>query len=477
MKLAVSRGYYLQSCEIYPDAPAGFWDYGPLGVAFKNRFIELWRREILRQDGMVELDGSQIMARSVFLASGHLESFADPVTTCEQCRITVRADRLIQEKLRRTVPERLAVEAYDEMIASNQIKCPQCGGKLGPVKMFNMMFKVGIGSSSDEAYLRPETCQSIFVDFPRLFKVMRRSLPVGFAQVGRSFRNEISPRQSLMRMREFYQAEVEVFFNPKRVNEFGKFKDIEDYSIRIAHSDGSVNSLSCSQAVKNNLLPDQLTAYYLALLQRFYEKAGLDMGRCRFRVLGEDERAFYAKSAFDFEVETAIGWVELVACNNRSNHDLRRHSEQSGTDFHVLDEDEKVLPNVFELSMGIDRSLYCILEHSLVKEGERQVLKLRPYLSPIQAAVFPLVTRDCLPEKAYSLYTSLKLDFDMFYDDSGSIGRRYRRMDEIGTPFCITVDYQTLEDETITVRDRDSMAQSRIPVSELRSRLASNLRL
>ena len=474
--MATSRGYYLQSCEIYPDAAAGFWDYGPLGTALKSRFLELWRKHIVRRDGMMEIDGSQIMSRSVFSASGHLESFADPVTTCKKCGITVRADRLIQERLKKNVPERMQVEMYNEMISENRIGCSECDGELGSVEKFNMMFKVGIGPSSDEAYLRPETCQSIFINFPRLFKVMRCKLPIGFAQVGRSFRNEISPRRSVMRMREFNQAEIEIFFNPGNIDNFPKFKEVETCEIRINNYGKSVKTMTFKDAIDEEILPNKFTAYYLSLIQNFYEKVGIDANRSRFRILGDDERAFYAGMAFDYEVETDIGWVELVACNHRTNYDLKRHSEVSGVDFTVLDGDEKILPHVFELSMGIDRSLYCILDHSFGKGGERQLLNLKSYLAPIQVAVFPLISRDGLPEKASSIHSSLKNDFNSFYDESGSIGRRYRRMDEIGTPFCITIDHQTLNDSTVTIRERDTMKQSRINVTEISSYLGKNVK-
>ena len=471
IRLMLERGFLLPSSEIYPDALAGFWDYGHLGVALKNRYIEIWRRYLVRRDNMVEIDGCQIMPKSVFQASGHLKGFEDPIVSCTRCNLTFRADRLIQEKTGKIVPERLPNEELDALISSNNISCPSCGSRLGSVRRFNMMFKVSVGPSGEEAYLRPETCQSIFVDFPRLFKVMRRKLPVAFAQYGKSFRNEISPRQSLMRLREFYQAEIEVFFNPDKANEFEKFEEVKSEVLRLALKGEDVVEVTAEEAFEKGYLPNKLIAYYLTLLQQFYRCAGLDVRRTRFRRLSDDEKAFYATSAFDFEVETSLGWVELVACNHRGDYDLLGHARLSKKDMTVLDGDKEVLPNVFELSMGVDRSLYAIIEHSLVFEGERRVMRLKPYLAPIQVGVFPLVTRDGLPEVAKQIYSKLRLDFDAFYDESGSIGRRYRRMDEIGTPLCITVDYQTLEDNTVTLRDRDTMAQERVKVNELEQTL------
>jgi len=467
LRLMLERGFLLPSSEIYPDALAGFWDYGPLGVALKNRYIEVWRRYLVRRDGMIEIDGCQIMPKSVFVASGHLEGFEDPIVSCTKCNATLRADRLIQEKTGRIVPERLPNEELDALIASNNIVCPSCGAKLGNVRRFNMMFRVSVGPSGDEAYLRPETCQSVFVDFPRLFKVMRCKLPIAFAQYGKSFRNEISPRQSLMRLREFYQAEIEVFFNPDKANEFEKFDEVKSEVLRLAIKGEEVEELTAAEAFEKGYLPNKLIAYYLAILQQFYRYVGLDMKRTRFRKLGDDERAFYATSAFDFEVETSLGWVELVACNHRGDYDLSGHSRVSKKNMMVLDGDKDVLPNVFELSMGVDRSIYAIVEHSLTVEGERTVMRLKPYLAPIQVGVFPLVTKDGLPEVARQIYSKLKLSFDAFYDESGSIGRRYRRMDEVGTPICVTVDYQTLQDNTVTIRDRDTMAQERVKITEL----------
>ncbi|MDW0156949.1 MAG: glycine--tRNA ligase, partial [Nitrososphaeraceae archaeon] len=219
MKLALERGFYFPSCEIYSDAHAGFWEYGPTGTNMKNNFIELWRRELLRRDDMIEIDGSQIMSRSVFVASGHLDNFTDPIIKCKNCGATFRADRYITEKTGREVPELLSGNEIDKIVVEFDLKCASCKGTFYKSSRFNMMFKVEIGPSQEGAYLRPETCQSIFVDFPRIFKTMRGRLPLAVAQVGKSFRNEIAPRQSLLRLREFYQAEIEVFCNPNRLND------------------------------------------------------------------------------------------------------------------------------------------------------------------------------------------------------------------------------------------------------------------
>jgi len=482
MKLALERGFYFPSCEIYHDAPAGFWEYGPPGLAMKNKFIELWRRELVRRDGMLEIDGSQIMSKSVFVASGHIGNFTDPIVKCTKCASTFRADRYIAEKTGENVEERMSNEDIDAIVKKHDLRCPNCNGEFAGVSRFNMMFKVGIGPAAEEAYLRPETCQAIFVDFPRVFKTMRGRLPIGIAQVGKSFRNEISPRQSLLRLREFYQAEIEVFCNPSKLNDIPKYEEVKNTILPISSSDGSsLAEQTADEAIAKGLVPNKLVAYYLSLLIKFYEKTGIDVKRSRFRRLSDVEKAFYASVAFDFEVETSIGYLELVACNYRSDYDLKGHAATSKRNLEVFDTTDqvKVLPHIFELSMGIDRSIYTILEHCYYEDehhNDRIVLKLKPYLSPILVGILPLMTKDGLSEKARTIYSELKLDFDTSYDESGSIGRRYRRLEEIGTPFAITIDQMSMQDDTVTIRFRDTMLQERVKTSDLRHFIQNSLR-
>jgi glycyl-tRNA synthetase len=480
MKLALERGFYFPSCEIYSDAHAGFWEYGPTGTGIKNKFLELWRRELLRRDDMIEIDGSQIMSKNVFVASGHLDNFTDPIIKCKDCGATFRADRYITEKTGKDIPELLSGREIDKIIEQYNLKCPNCKGTFADSDRFSMMFKVEIGPSKEEAFLRPETCQSIFVDFPRIFKTMRGRLPLAVAQVGKSFRNEIAPRQSLLRLREFYQAEIEVFCNPDRLNDLSKFEQVKDTRLNLFMKN-SLKTIKAEDAVREGHLPNKLLAYYMSLLTLFYSKTGMIMERTRFRELSDDEKAFYASTAFDFEVETSIGWLELVACNYRSDYDLKRHSAISKQNLYVIDpsDNSKVLPHLFELSMGIDRSIYSILEHSYFEdiEAKRIVLRLVPQLAPVLLGVFPLVTKDGLREKAQDIYSKLKLDYSTFYDESGSIGRRYRRLEEIGAPFALTVDNQTMNDDTVTIRYRDTMWQERVKVSEITSFLDAIIKL
>ncbi|MCS7125863.1 MAG: glycine--tRNA ligase [Aigarchaeota archaeon] len=478
IRLALERGFFNPASEIYGDAPAGFWDYGPLGASLKRKFIELWRRELVRRDGMLEIDGAQVLSKNVFTASGHLKSFVDPIARCSRCRAVYRVDKLIEESVGIHVPERLDLDKIEKLVLENNIRCSKCGGELTDFSYFNMMFKLNVGATDVDAYLRPETCQSIFVDFIRLFKVMRCKLPIGFAQVGKSFRNEISPRQGLIRMREFYQAEIEVFFNPRKADELPKAEPLMDYTLRLKPLNSEeIIEIACREALGEKLLSSKLVAYYLALIQQFYEKAGIPREKIRLRQLGEDERAFYAVEAWDLEVETSLGWIELVACNNRGDYDLSGHQEVSGHEMTVQDDGEKVLPHVFELSMGIDRSIYCIIESALSNIGGRKVLRLNPELAPVHVAVLPLISREPFITRAKQIYDLLRLDYDVVYDDSGSIGRRYARQDEIGTPYCITVDHQTFEDDTVTIRYRDTTHQIRIETSKLLEFLSKNFRI
>jgi glycyl-tRNA synthetase len=474
MNLAGRRGYFFRSAESYPNTPAGFWDYGPLGVLFRNRYVDLWRRRIVKLDEMIEIDTAQILPREVFVASGHLSNFTDPILECPSCHSIYRVDKLIEEKVKHAVPEGLKDSEYDALLAENNVLCAKCKHALTGAKRFNMMFRVGIGPLGEEAYLRPETCQGIFVDAPFLFKTQRIKLPKGFAQFGKSFRNEIAPRQGILRQREFYQAEIEVLFNPERVD-LPRFDVALDYELSVAQDDAEPSRIKVSEAIASGVIPNKLIGYYLYLVQSFYETLGIPTSGIRLRKLNDQERAFYSKVAFDLEVRTSVGWLELVACNYRSDYDLKRHAEVSKTDFSVDDEGKKVLPHIFELSMGVDRSLYALLENAYRSEGERTYLALKPAVAPVQVGVFPLMSKDGLPEEARKVYDTLREGFEVLYDEGGSIGRRYARADEGGVPFCLTIDQETLVEGTITVRDRDSKLQDKVSVREIPEWLKSRL--
>ena len=472
VRLAQQRGFFFKTADSYPNTPAGFLDYGPLGVAMRGRLVGLWRRMLVKGEGMLEIDGSQILPKAVFEASGHLSNFTDPFVRCSKCGSVFRPDKLVEEKTGKAVPEKLKDSEYDALMEKSGVKCTKCGSRLSGTGRFNMMFRVGIGPGQEEAYLRPETCQSIFVDFPLLFKTQRVKLPVGVAQVGRSFRNEIAPRQGLIRLRELNQGEIEVFFNPKKGDD-PRFKVSEGATLALRLPDGSDKKLKVSEAVAGNLVPNLLVGHYLVRVKEFYLAAGIPEEGIRFRVLSDADRAFYSKAAFDLEVKLSLGWTELVACNYRGDYDLGGHARVSGSNFEVDDGEEKVLPHVFELSMGIDRSLVAVIDSSVRGEGERKVMALKPYLAPVQACVFPLVNKDGLQEAARAAFAELQETLDVFYDESGAIGRRYARADEIGVPICVTFDYDSLKDGTVTVRDRDTREQRRVPASDLGGLIAS----
>jgi len=467
-EIAANRGFFWPTSEIYPDKLAGFFEYGPNGLALKNNILKVWREELVEKENMIEIDGCQILPTSVFQASGHLKSFNDPLITCSKCGFKTRADRLIQEVTKEEIPEKLENEKYNELIKKNKIVCPKCKSFFNKAEIWNMMLKTGIGAELKQAYLRPETCQSIFVNFPRIFKTCRVKLPFGIAQIGKVFRNEIAPRQGLIREREFNQMEIEVFFNPEKENEIN-INNIKKETISLYKE--RLNKTTVEQALERRLIKSKFIAYYLTILKKFYLKLGIPEDKMRFRYVSKEDRPFYSKETWDFEVLTSLGWLELCACNHRGDYDLSGHQKLSKQSFEVVDEtvNKKVLPNVFELSAGLDRALYAILELTYKEEpkDDRTIFSFPEKLAPVQVAIFPLVNKEGMPELAKKVYEMLKPLFKCFYDESGSIGRRYRRQDEIGTPFCLTIDGQSLKDATVTLRERDSMKQIRIKISKL----------
>ena len=366
--------------------------------------------------------------------------------------------------------EGLANEVFDELLKKHKITCPKCKGLFLPVTRHSLMIETKVASNSEKkTFLRPETCQNIFLNFPRMVKTMRLTLPQGIAQVGKAFRNEISPRQSILRGREFYQMESEVFFDPKEINNVENFDEVKDYKLRfLLNGKKEIEDLSVKDAVTKKIVSGRLIGYYLARTQQLMESFGISKKEMRFREVEKDERPFYSLGTWDFEVKTSVGWMELIANNYRTDYDLKNHMKTSKTDIQYTTKDgRKIIPHVWETSIGVDRTLYTIFEQSYKKEAERIVLQFKPHLAPIQVAIFPLVNKEDLPRRAKEIVKALKEDFEVFYDDTGSIGKRYRRMDEIGCPFMITIDFDTLKDNTVTLRDRDSMEQIRIPIKNI----------
>ena len=423
VSLCKRRGFIFQSSEIYGKLNACY-DYGPLGVELKRNVKEVWWRAMVYENkDIVGLDAAILMHPRVWEASGHVEGFSDPLVDCKQCKQRFREDEIDPKKL--------------------ELKqCPACGtkGSLTDARQFNLMFKTHMGPVEESAsvvYLRPETAQGIYVNYKNVMDSSRQKIPFGIAQIGKAFRNEITPGNFIFRTREFEQMEMQYFVKPgtdEEVFEHWKAK-------RIA----------------------------------FYDTIGINKDKLRFHAHGPNELAHYAKAAFDIEYNFPIGWKELEGIHNRTDFDLTRHQEYSGKDLSYFDDAtrERFVPYIIETSAGVDRMmLTCLVdayEEEELEKDTRTVLHLDPKLAPIKAAVFPLVKKDGLPEIADKICRDLEKDFIVFYDDSGAVGRRYRRQDEAGTPYCITVDSQTLEDDTVTIRDRDSMEQVRVPIQGLKT--------
>ena len=449
--LCKTRGFIFPGSEIYGGL-ANSWDYGPLGVEFKNNVKRAWWKKFVQESRYnVGLDSAIIMNPEAWVASGHVGGFSDPLMDCKQCKARHRADKLIEDyAFQNGTDENPAGWSFEEMAAfikEKDIACPLCGGKqFTDIKKFNLMFKTFIGvteDSSNTVYLRPETAQGIFVNFPAVQRSARKKLPFGVAQIGKSFRNEITPGNFVFRTREFEQMELEFFCKPGTDLEW--FKYWKDY---------------CHQWLLNLGMRDE---------------------NLRLRDHDPDELCFYSKATTDFEFLFPFGWGELWGVADRTDYDLTQHQNHSGKDMTYFDQEtnEHYIPYVIEPSLGADRVALAFLvdayDEETIGEGDvRVVLHLHPALAPIKAAVLPLSKK--LSDKALELYDELAKEFPTDFDETGSIGKRYRREDEIGTPFCITYDFETENDGCVTVRDRDTMEQVRIPLSEVKSYINERLK-
>jgi len=466
------KSLFYPTAEIYPNSPRGFWDFGPVGALIRKKIVEFWRKEFVNKESMLEIDGSQILPVSVFEGSGHLKSFADPVVVCLKCKKNERADKLLSEKLNKIIPESAPLEELNKLMKDNNLKCPHCKGDFGEVTKYSLMVESIVGKQGDsKTYLRPEACQSIFLNFARMVKTMRLKLPQGIAQAGGAFRNEISPRQSITRCVEFKQMEAEIYFDPDKINEVENFDEVKDYKLRVLFlGKENVEEITAMDLVRSGVVQGKLIAYYLVRTQQLWNKMGIPLENLRFREVDKDERAFYSLVTFDFEALTSIGWLELIANNYRTDYDLRGHMEHSKTNLEYLtDEGKKIIPHVWEISAGVDRTMFAILENSMKQNKEGLYLALNPLIASYDCAVFPIVKKGEIYDFSKEISRMLKDSwFDVIYDKSGSIGRRYARNDEIGTPFCITVDGDSTKNKDVTIRDRDTTKQIRVKVSELR---------
>jgi len=564
IELAKRRGFLWNSFELYGGA-AGFYDYAPLGSTLKRRIEQIWRELYVIHEGFMEIETPTIGIEDVFVASGHVGGFSDPLCECKKCGEAFRADHLVDNIVE--VADALSNTELDKIIKDNDIKCPECGGDLGDAYEFNLMFQTTIGPGGGRpGYMRPETAQGMFVNFQRLLKFYRDKLPFGATQIGKSYRNEISPRQGVIRLREFTQAEAEIFIDPRdkthpNIERFAN-TPLNLYSQK-GQECGTVEQITIGDALKQGIIAHEFLAYHIALTNHFLQRVGISPEHLRFRQHKKDEMAHYAIDCWDAEIETdRFGWIEVVGIADRTDYDLNAHAKTSKTELSayieydepkmvtsfvvkpnmgklgpafkgkakavadalkaltqeeleqdeitVIADDEEfvvssdlvefaeetvkvsgetVVPHVIEPSFGIDRILYCTMEHAFNeemvaaqegKEGKepeeesRIVFKLQSEVAPVQVAVLPLMTKSELITPAKEIVALIRdRGLLVSYDDSGTIGRRYRRNDEIGTPYSITIDYESLDDKSVTIRDRDSMNQVRAPIDGIENLIYS----
>ena len=395
------------------------------------------------------------------------KNFADFLTECVKCKQSFRADHIIEEQLDVTA------EGLDEVKTNEfltKVNCLKCGGTLGKAFNYNLMFKTMIGPGKDSitGYLRPETAQTTYLGFKRLWEIARKKLPFGVMQLGHSFRNEISPRQGMIRLREFNQAEIQFFVDPEDESSVN-LNTVKDLKVKIFDKNEVESEHTIGQAYDKKMIENKWIAYHLAKAYIFFREIGIDESRLRLRQHRENERSFYSSDTWDIEFfSDSFGKIELVGIADRGNYDLSQHIKHSKTDLSVNIEGRKFVPNVVEVAYGIDRPFYCVLESSFQEDEDRTYLSLPNSIAPYRAAIFPLVQKNDIPEKAIEIYDSLRnRQIHVFYDKSGSIGKRYARADEVGIPHSITIDYDTLKDDTITIRERDSKNQRRINIVDL----------
>ncbi len=467
-------GLFWPSAEIYGGA-AGLYDYGHLGAAIKRRFEELWIAYFIESnENYFLIDGSTMLPEKPLIASGHASRFSDVIVSCTKCRSFFRADVLLVEQ-HVEINEGADAGQITAAIKGHGITCPKCKGLLAEPKSFNMMVDVALGPERKErGYLRPETAQSVYLNFFREFTILRKRLPLGLAIIGRAYRNEISPRQGLYRMRELIQAELQVFFDPENFQ--GKLLSPKSELNVVPYSTGKQERITAEELAK---VYPTFYVNHMVLIDSFYRKIlHVPKEKLRFFEKGGSDKAFYNKVHMDIEVEVASwnGFREVGGLHYRGDYDLSSHSKGSNQDLSVSIDGRRVTPNVLELSFGVDRNIWMLADLFYKKDDGREVLSIPGYLSPYAAAVFPLQKDGELEKKGIEIYESLRKEFRVYYDTSGSIGKRYARMDEIGTPYCITIDFETIDSKSknygkVTARGRDDKNQVRVSLSELRKLL------
>jgi len=480
------RGVLWPTAEIYGGAQ-GLYDYGPLGAALKKKLERAWTSWFVgRSPDYYLIEPAEVVPEAVVRASGHLENFTDPEITCDSCRAVFRAETVL-EKVRPNGIDGLAPAQIEEVVRSSHVRCPNCGSEaLSVPQAFNLMFDVPFGvARTERAYLLPETAQASYLAFARMWEVGRKALPLGVAVVGRVYRNEIAPRQVLFRMRSFTQAELQVFFDP--ASPPGRLGPSAEEKVPVLRVDrreqgaGSPEWVPAGQLVASGL-PEFYVEHLLHMLRFLRDVLGYPAERIRFFEKSDKERAFYNRIQFDAEVhlESLGGFKEVGAVHYRGDYDLTRHGEGSGKDLSVSrGPGERLVPHVLELTFGVDRNLWALADIHLAKDGDRTVWRLPPYLAPVSVGVFPLIAKEHRPFAQKLADELLAAGVDAEYDEASSIGKRYARMDEAGTPYDLTVDGQTVGEGpdrgTVTLRHRDSKAQERVPAGAVASRIGPSL--
>lgn len=468
------RGFFYPSAQVYGGI-SGFYDWGPLGTLLKNNLIEIWRKIFINDENNIyEIDGSHILPYIVLKASGHVDHFTDPQTKCIKCKKLFRVDHLIRDRVRLDV-EGKSLDELTELLREYNVKCPICDGELSDAQIHHPMFSTVVGANLN-AFLRPETAQSIFLDFKNVKRSTRTKLPFGIAQIGRSYRNETSARQGLIRLREFNQMEIEMFVCEDELNSHPKFSEIENKKIRILTTENQLGKsmnekeITAKKAVEREILPNQYMAYYLVKETIFYQKIGIPYSMFRFREMLPEQRPFYSGGNFDLEIRLSYGWTEVVGNAYRKDYDLLTHSKFCGKKFSVLHKNRKIIPHVIEPSFGLERTIHSVLEHCFRRtKGERCWFDFPLIISPYKVNISPLDRRKSKQRDiALRIYEDFrKLGIKTTYDEIGRIGKIYARADEIGIPFSVTIDFNTIEDNCVTIRNRNTKKQKRINVDEL----------
>jgi len=475
-ELARRRGFFWPSYEVYGGV-SGFITFGPLGAVLKRKIEDKFREFYTRPLGILEIESSVILPSKVFEASGHVEHFKEPMVECTKCKRKFRADHMLQEqaKMSDTETEKLSLQELGREIQKRGVKCPECGGEFDEPRYFMPMFTTNIGPYSEAVgYGRPEAAQGIFVEFRRLWDFARERLPFGVVQIGHALRNEISPRQGPIRLREFTIMDVEFFFDPENP-ECTQLKTVENETLNLIRAEAKLRGekepveVTVKEALQKAYIKAEWQAFFMAQAKRFLKEFGVPDEKQRFIEKLDWERAHYSAQSFDQEVYLERwGWTEVSGHAYRTDYDLKRHMEFSGVDMRAFKEGRRFIPHVVEPSFGSDRLVYVAVEYAYQARKDRALLSLPRDLAPVQVGIYPLVSKDGLPEKAKEVHhTLIREGFAAEYDESGSIGRRYARADEAGVPLGVTIDYDTLKDDTVTIRNRDSWKQVRNEIKQL----------